>query len=158
MLVRPDGTKVKEIKVPVTGKLPISSSERSYIKRALSQVTSDGTAAGAFLGFPMKKVKIGGKTGTAEVYGKADTSWFASFAPVEDPRFVVVVMVSQGGLGSEAAAPAVRKIYEGIYGFTPEGKPAPAALPGGVPATVPPVIEPDGTVARQAKAERGRVR
>ncbi|MBG0830384.1 penicillin-binding protein 2 [Planomonospora sp. ID67723] len=158
MLVRPDGTKVREIEPPVTGKLPISPAERAYIKRALSQVTADGTAAGAFLGFPMKKVKIGGKTGTAEVYGKADTSWFASFAPVHDPRFVVVVMVSQGGLGSEAAAPAVRKIYEGIYGFTPEGKRAPAALPGWAPAAAPPVIGPDGTVVRKVKAGRGKVR
>ncbi|GGL17788.1 penicillin-binding protein 2 [Planomonospora parontospora] len=147
MLVRPDGTRVKEIKAPVRGTLPVSATERAYIKRALSQVASDGTAAGAFTGFPMKKVRIGGKTGTAEVYGKADTSWFASFAPVEDPRFVVVAMVSQGGLGSAAAAPAVRKIYEGIYGFTPKGKPAPAALPGGAPAARPPVIKQDGTLA-----------
>nr|BFE82148.1 hypothetical protein GCM10020093_047490 [Planobispora longispora] len=36
---------------------------------------------------------------------------------------MIVVMVSQGGMGSQTAAPAVRKIYEGIYGFTPEGKP-----------------------------------
>ncbi|GIH79468.1 penicillin-binding protein 2 [Planobispora longispora] len=158
MLVRPDGTKVKEIKVPVRGKLPLSPSERAYIKRALSQVASDGTAAGAFLKFPMKKVPIGGKTGTAEVYGKADTSWFASFAPVHDPRLVIVVMVSQGGMGSQTAAPAVRKIYEGIYGFTPEGKPAPAALPGGVPASRPPAILPDGTLAKKIVTERGRVR
>ncbi|GIH90303.1 penicillin-binding protein 2 [Planobispora siamensis] len=149
MLVRPDGTKVKEIKAPVRGKLPLSAEERAYIKGALSQVASDGTAAGAFIGFPMKKVRIGGKTGTAEVYGKADTSWFASFAPVHDPRFVVVVMVSQGGMGSESAAPAVRKIYEGIYGFTPEGAPAPRALKARAPAAKPPVIKPDGTVAHQ---------
>ncbi|WP_344861908.1 penicillin-binding protein 2 [Planomonospora alba] len=145
-LVEPDGTKVREIEVPVRGTLPISAAERAYIKRALSQVASDGTAAGAFQGFPMKKVRIGGKTGTAEVYGKADTSWFASFAPVEDPRFVVVAMVSQGGLGSAAAAPAVRKIYEGIYGFTPKGKPAPKALPAGAPPARPPVIKKDGTL------------
>ncbi|MFC4061001.1 penicillin-binding protein 2 [Planomonospora corallina] len=146
-LVRSDGTRVREIEVPVRGRLPVSAAERAYIKRALSQVASDGTAAGAFQGFPMKKVRIGGKTGTAEVYGKADTSWFASFAPVEDPRFVVVAMVSQGGLGSAAAAPAVRKIYEGIYGFTPKGKPAPKALPAGTPAAKLPAIKKDGTLA-----------
>ncbi|MFF5208338.1 penicillin-binding protein 2 [Streptosporangium sp. NPDC000396] len=147
-LVRPDGTMVKEIKVPVVGKLPISPMERAYIKEALSQVPSDGTAAGAFSGFPMDKVKIGGKTGTAEVYGKQDTSWFASFAPADKPRFVVVVMVSQGGMGAQTAAPAARKIYEGIYGFTPEGKPAPAALANGRPAAELPMIKRDGTVAR----------
>ncbi|MEV2273672.1 penicillin-binding protein 2 [Nonomuraea africana] len=139
-LVRPGGKVVKHIDVPVTGKLPLSPHERAYIKNALSQVASDGTAAGAFSGFPMNKVKVGGKTGTAEVWGKADTSWFASFAPTARPRFVVVVMVSQGGMGGSTAAPAVREIYEGIYGL--KGKP-PA-----MPDTKLPTIRSDGTVAR----------
>ena len=47
-----------------------------------------------------------GKTGTGEVYGKQATSWFASFAPADDPRYAVVIMVSQarhgrGDLGAE---------------------------------------------------------
>ncbi|GAA0847236.1 penicillin-binding protein 2 [Streptosporangium amethystogenes subsp. fukuiense] len=147
-LVRPDGTKVKEIEVPVVGRLPLSSRERAYIKGALSEVASDGTAAGAFVGFPMNKVKVGGKTGTAEVYGKADTSWFASFAPTDKPQFVIVAMVSQGGMGAQTAAPAVRKIYEGIFGFKPDGKQVSPILPGGRPVRALPVIAKDGTVAR----------
>ncbi|GAA1020772.1 penicillin-binding protein 2 [Acrocarpospora pleiomorpha] len=143
-LVRPDGTKVKEIVPPVIGKLPIDETTRAYIKNALSQVPSDGTAAGAFGGWPMNLVSIGGKTGTAEVYGKADTAWFASFAPTAKPRFVTVVMVSQGGMGGSAAAPAVREIYEGMFGFGKDH--APAALTE--PAKRLPVIKPDGTVNR----------
>jgi penicillin-binding protein 2 len=96
----------------------------------------------------MNKVKVGGKTGTAEVYGKADTSWFASFAPTDKPQFVIVAMVSQGGMGAQTAAPAVRKIYEGIFGFKPDGKPASPILPGGRPVRALPVIAKDGTVAR----------
>ncbi|GAA3176662.1 penicillin-binding protein 2 [Nonomuraea roseoviolacea] len=141
--VRPDGTLVQTYDVPVVGKLPLSEKERLYIKNALSEVASDGTAAGAFAGFPMDKVRIGGKTGTAEVWGKEDTSWFASFAPTNDPRFVVVAMVSQGGMGAQTAAPAVREIYEGIYGIK-----GPAALPGGKPVSRLPKFAPDGTVAR----------
>ncbi len=143
-LIRPDGTSAKVIEPPVIGKLPIDKKTRDYIRNALSEVASDGTAAGAFGGFPMDKVRIGGKTGTAEVYGKQDTSWFASFAPTKNPRFVVVVMVSQGGMGGSAAAPAVRQIYEGIYGLTGQ----PPALPAGHPAERLPVIGPDGTVKR----------
>ncbi|MFI6483020.1 penicillin-binding protein 2 [Nonomuraea sp. NPDC050663] len=139
-LVRPDGTQVKKIDVPVVGKLPLNSKERAYIKNALSQVASDGTAAGAFSGFPMDLVKIGGKTGTAEVYGKEDTSWFASFAPTSKPKYVVVVMVSQGGMGGQSAAPAVREIYEGIYGLKDE-EPI-------KPVTRLPQIARDGTVRR----------
>ena len=43
--------------MPVVGKLPLTEKERLYIKNALSQVASDGTAAGAFAGFPMDKVR-----------------------------------------------------------------------------------------------------
>ncbi|WP_219468847.1 penicillin-binding protein 2 [Nonomuraea rhizosphaerae] len=143
--VRPDGTPVSRIEVPVVGKLPLSKKERLYIKSALSQVPSDGTARGAFMGFPMKKMPIGGKTGTAEVWGKQDTSWFASFAPTYDPRFVVVVMVSQGGMGASTAAPAAREIYEGIFGFAAYKKKA--ALPGWRPVSKLPKFRADGTVA-----------
>ncbi|MEV1249800.1 penicillin-binding protein 2 [Nonomuraea sp. NPDC050022] len=141
--VRPDGALVRRVDVPVVGKLPLSKKERLYIKDALSDVPSDGTAAGAFAGFPMDKVRIGGKTGTAEVWGKEDTSWFASFAPANDPHFVVVVMVSQGGMGASTAAPAAREIYEGIFGFA-KNKPA---LPAGRPVSKLPKISADGTVA-----------
>ncbi|MCC5577897.1 penicillin-binding protein 2 [Microtetraspora sp. AC03309] len=149
-LFRPDGTLVREIKVPVVGKLPINKETRDYIRAALSEVTSDGTAAGAFNGFPMKQVRIGGKTGTAEVWGKRDTSWFASFAPAENPRLVVVVLVSQGGFGAESAAPAARQIWEGIYGLgkNENGKQRAAALPSGHPVEHLPVIKQDGTVAQ----------
>jgi penicillin-binding protein 2 len=140
-LVRPDGKVARTIPVPVVGRLPVTEKERRYIKNALSQVPSDGTAAGAFAGFPMDKYPVGGKTGTAEVWGKKDTSWFASFAPTRDPRFVVVVMISQGGFGASAAAPAAREIYEGIFGVK-----RPAALPGGEPVSKLPVFRPDGTV------------
>lgn len=138
--VRPDGQLVKKIDVPVKGKLPLSEKERAYIKGALSEVASDGTAAGAFSGFPMELVKVGGKTGTAEVWGKEDTSWFASFAPTSKPRYVVVVMVSQGGMGGQTAAPAVREIYEGIYGIKGSNPISPVQKL--------PMIKRDGTVAR----------
>ncbi|MBP2706711.1 penicillin-binding protein 2 [Microbispora sp. RL4-1S] len=147
-LVKPDGTLVKEIPVPIVSHLPVSDETRDYIRKALSEVPSDGTAAGAFRGFPMNVVKIGGKTGTAEVWGKGDTSWFASFAPADKPRLVTVVMVSQGGFGAESAAPAVRRIWEGIYGIgkSENSKPVKPALPDGHPADRLPVIRQDGTV------------
>jgi penicillin-binding protein 2 len=150
-LVRPNGTLVKEIPVPIVNHLPINDETRTYIRKALSEVPSDGTAAGAFRGFPMNIVKIGGKTGTAEVWGKEDTSWFASFAPADDPQLVCVVMVSQGGFGAETAAPAARRIWEGIFGIGKAGdnKPTKAALPGGRPVTRLPVIRQDGTVVAQ---------
>ena len=47
--------------------------------------TREGTAAAAFAGFPLDRVPVVGKTGTAQVTGKADTSLFAAVAPADDP-------------------------------------------------------------------------
>ncbi len=60
---------------------------------------------------------IGGKTGTAEIKGsgqKDQTTWFTSFAPVENPKYAVVVMVESGGSGGGTCAPVARQIYEAI--------------------------------------------
>ncbi len=124
--------------------VPATQAVLDYIKSALAGVVSPpGTAQGAFAGFPLSALPIGGKTGTADVNGVAPISWFASFAPVDNSRFVTVVMVPEGGTGGTTAAPIVRKIWDGMYGL--EG--AKAVLAGGVlPATLP-VVRADGTIA-----------
>jgi penicillin-binding protein 2 len=57
---------------------------------------------------------VAGKTGTAEVFDRSDTSWFLSYAPAGAPRYAVSVAVSQGGHGSETAAPVARSIHEAL--------------------------------------------
>jgi penicillin-binding protein 2 len=76
--------------------------------------SAGGTSASVFSGFP---IKVAGKTGTAETCGAScpDHSWYASWAPYDHPRLVVVVMVERGGFGAEAAAPAAKKIYEAYF-------------------------------------------
>lgn len=65
--------------------------------------------------------RIAGKTGTAQVEknGHIDKSagitWFGSFAPVENPRYAVVVMVVSGISGGSTCAPLAHKVYEAIY-------------------------------------------
>ena len=134
-VVSADGRVVRQITPKVRRKLPVRADILRYIQDSLA-FTPQNAASGAvaFAGFPLDKVLVGGKTGTAEVYGKQDTSWLASWAPAADPKYVVVGMIEQAGLGSQAAAPMVRKIYEGIYGLDGQK----AALPGGkVPSTLP---------------------
>src|SRR3984957_11407425 len=126
-LVSASGKLVQKINPPVIRKLPVASGTLAYIRSALAGVVTQGTAAGAFGGFPLGQVCVAGKTGTAAVAGKNATSVFASFAPCNNPQFVVVVMLPNSGFGADAAAPAVREIYDGIYGL--EGHKA--ALPGG---------------------------
>lgn len=64
-------------------------------------------------------LNVGGKTGTAEtnkrINGrKIKDTWFASFAPVEDPKYAVVVLVVDGISGGSSCAPIARQIYEVI--------------------------------------------
>jgi penicillin-binding protein 2 len=102
--------------------LPYSSQELTYIKNALATVPqSGGTAASAFAGFPFARVSVAGKTGTAQVPGFQNYSWFAAMAPVSNPKYVVVAMVEQGGHGSTTAAPIVRNVIEGLFGLPQSG-------------------------------------
>ena len=61
---------------------------------------------------------MGGKTGTAEVKSPGSTfgrvTWFDSYGPYEDPRYVVVVMVEDGSFGGNTCAPVAEEIYEAI--------------------------------------------
>jgi penicillin-binding protein 2 len=135
-LVSPSGKVVQHIDPPVLAHVPASSYTLSYIRQALAGVVTQGTAAGAFAGFPLNKVCVAGKTGTAQLFGKKATSVFASFAPCNNPKYVVVVMLPNSGYGADAAAPAVRQIYDGIFGLE-RHKPA---VPGGqLPAHLPAV-------------------
>ena len=126
-LLSPDGKVVARIRPPVIRRLPVGASTLAYIRSALAGVVTSGTAAGAFSGFPLSKVCVAGKTGTAQAFGKMSTSVFASFAPCHDPRYVVVMMIPDSGFGADVSAPAVRQIWDDIYGL--EGRKA--ALPGG---------------------------
>ena len=116
-----DGEVVRRIAGKCDRQLPgYSESELAYVHDALMDVTSRGTAACAFAGFPLSSIPVGGKTGTAENGQKQDTSWFASIVgPMDDPDHVIVAMVEQGGFGSQTAAPIVRRIVERMYGLEP---------------------------------------
>jgi penicillin-binding protein 2 len=132
-LVSSSGKLVQKINPPVMKKVDASSETLAYMRSALAGVVTQGTAAGAFGGFPLNQVCVAGKTGTAQVEGGKSTSVFASFAPCNNPQFVVIVMLPNSGYGADAAAPAVRAIWDGIYGL--EGHKA--ALPGGKLPAVP---------------------
>jgi penicillin-binding protein 2 len=140
------GQVVQRINPPVIRHLPVSSNTLAYIRNALQGVVTQGTAAAAFGGFPLNKVCVAGKTGTAQLFGKNATSVFVSFAPCQDPKYVVVVMVPDSGYGADVAAPAVRQIWDGIYGL--EGHKA--AVPGGQLPSSLPLITSTGVIKAPA--------
>jgi penicillin-binding protein 2 len=157
-IISPGGGRVTVIKPKVKSRLKVPREVLSYIKKALADVPKVGTARCAFGActgdpFPFDRLAVAGKTGTAQVQGKQDTSWFASFAPAAHPKYVVVVMIEQAGTGGTTAAPAVREIYDGIYGL--EGRAA--ALRGGALPTKLPTFCADGIVKRPgAHCAQGR--
>jgi penicillin-binding protein 2 len=126
-LLSPDGKVVQKITPPVVGHLPVAGSTLAYIRSALQGVVTSGTAKGTFAGFPLNQVCVAGKTGTAEAYGAKATSVFASYAPCNNPKYVVVMMIPDSGFGADVSGPAVRQIWDGIYGLQGHK----AALPGG---------------------------
>ncbi|MCX4959023.1 penicillin-binding protein 2 [Streptomyces virginiae] len=141
-IVSADGKSVQEIAPKEQGKLPMDAKTRDNIDEALAGVATNGSAAWRFGGWPQKQIPMHAKTGTAEVQGKQTTSWFASYT--ED--YAIVMTISQGGTGSGASGPAVRNIYEAMYGLDPTGKQdlSKALLPK--PATALPAIRPDGEI------------
>jgi len=118
----PDGKVVQNIAPRATGKFPISRQRVLFLRNALTQVTVSGTASAAFAGFPLSQIPVAGKTGTADIPPRQPISWFAAIAPANNPRYVVVAMVEQGGHGATTAAPIVRRILEGLFGLQTPNK------------------------------------
>lgn len=115
-----DGVLVKDPNARCSQRLPYPGEDLSYVRHALAEVVTGGTAACAFSGFPTSAVPVAGKTGTAERGSDRfqDTSWFAAMVgPVDEPDYVIVTMVEQGGFGAQVAAPITRAIIEGIEGL-----------------------------------------
>jgi penicillin-binding protein 2 len=146
-IVSQQGKVIKTFEPKKLGEISADAETIAFLHDALHEVTLTGTSAGVFSRFP---VPTSGKTGTAQVFGKnsngtlkADTSWYASFAPAKKPRYAVVMMVSQGGFGASTSGVGVRQIYETLFGV--QGnivKPELALFPKGKPPIKLPRISP----------------
>jgi penicillin-binding protein 2 len=141
-IVSADGKTVQEIKPKVSGKLPISKDTLKGMNSALEGVVTRGTAAWKFGGWPQDKITLHAKTGTAEVYGKQTTSWFATYTK----DYTVVMTIAQAGTGSGASGEAVRNIYNALYGVQADGSidNSKALLP--TPQKGLPKIQTDGSI------------
>lgn len=107
-----DGRKIRDLPKVKTGEFGLAPAELRAIKDGLDRVVTDGTAEGAFKGF---NVPVGGKTGTSEVFGKDDYALFAGYAPSINPKYVISVVIEQGGHGGSAAAPVARAVFEQAF-------------------------------------------
>jgi penicillin-binding protein 2 len=150
------GKVIKRYESEELGNIDVSPEIIAFLHDALHEVTVSGTSAGVFSGFP---VATSGKTGTAQVFGKNpngrakdDSSWYAAFAPSDKPRYVAVMMVSQGGFGASTSGLGVRKIYETLFGVKgSKVDPAAVLFPSGKPPTKLPKISPATRPAGEKK-------
>lgn len=114
----PDGRVLRAGERKEIAQLPIPPDAMAMIHTAMVNVisASNGTATDAFKGV---KIKIAGKTGTAQVPPNPDHAWFASFAPADATKLTVITMVENGGAGSQIAAPVARHVYDVYAAMNP---------------------------------------
>src|SRR5919202_1162175 len=124
------------------GVVPVSESTLGAIREGLKAVTTDkdGTAKQVFDKFP---ILCAGKTGTAQVPGNFEPhSWFAGYAPADNPEIACVVMVENGGEGSKTAAPLFKEVLMRYFHVQPTPTPRPATPSPSKTRTVTPTIQP----------------
>ncbi len=115
-------------------KVPVRRDHLEFVKRAMAGVNKEGTAARSFANAPYTS---GGKTGTAQLIGikqnekydeskvaerLRDHSLFIVFAPLENPKIALSVVVENGGFGARTAAPIARTVLDYyLLGKLPQG-------------------------------------
>jgi penicillin-binding protein 2 len=156
------------------GQLTAKPENLAVIRKALVGVNIEGTSAAAFKGAGYTS---GGKTGTAQVIAIAqgakynasqlderhrDHALYMAYAPAEDPKLAIAMIVENAGFGAANAAPIARRAFDyyllGLYpseedmalvrqgkATTPVGKPRPASE-----AAWPPANSPAGAAAAAA--------
>ncbi len=83
----------------------------------MNRVVVSGTARRAFSGFGASLDLVGGKTGTGQSSANRDShAWFVGVAPINNPKWVVVVVVEEGGSGGRVAAPMGRYVMQYLMG------------------------------------------
>jgi penicillin-binding protein A len=110
-VVAADGSTVTKTQPQTLGRA-IKPQTAAELNQMMQLVVQGGTAAG--VGFP-STLHVAGKTGTAELgLGNVYDSWFVAFAPADNPRYVVAVVVAKqpNGFGATVAAPIAKAILE----------------------------------------------
>ena len=116
------------VQTPVPSQPPVDlkfkPENMDVVRKAMVDVTQVGTSARVFAGAPYLS---GGKTGTAQAVGlkekekynaakmeehQRDHSLYIAFAPAEDPKIALAVIVENAGWGTASAAPIARRVFD----------------------------------------------
>jgi penicillin-binding protein A len=100
---------------PVVWERVLSPTTADEMKRMMIAVVRNGTGTAARI----PGVTVAGKTGTGTHIGAPPDAWFVCFAPAENPRLVVAVIVEDAGYGGAVSAPIAHDILSAtlpLYG------------------------------------------
>lgn len=125
----PSGETVKSVEPEALNTIEFSAGILNTIKSAMKDVVESGSAARIFRGYD---IEVGGKTGTAQVGGeRSDNALFTGFAPYDDPKIAVAVVIEQGANGTDVAytAKAMYDYYLKGQKYVPLEEQAAAELP-----------------------------
>lgn len=106
--VRDYNNKIIEQVRPTEIRRVVDAQTAATLTDIMVKVVEDGTGTAARI----DGVNVAGKTGTAEVGEGEPHAWFICFAPAEDPKVAVAVVVEHGGEGGRTAAPIARQVLE----------------------------------------------
>jgi penicillin-binding protein 2 len=116
-----DGTVIFEAERELVREIDLDPATVQSILTDLNRVVTRGTASTAFAGFGASLNNVGGKTGTGQTIANNDNhAWFAGVGPIDSPRWVVVVLIDEGGSGGRVAAPVARHIMQYLMGEVPD--------------------------------------
>lgn len=105
------GQTIKKFMPSAYGEL-LSASEAEQLTEYMRQVVETGTGSAV----RTDAYTVAGKTGSAEFEtGKETHAWFTGFAPAEDPKIAVTVIVEESGSGGRVAAPIARGIFDAYF-------------------------------------------
>ena len=119
-IVAQDGTVVAQdparVRTDLIHEAGLTLDQIEKVRRGMWKVVNEegGTAGKARI----KGVEVAGKTGTAQFWRsgvKDNHTWFVSFAPYKDPRYVIVTFVQGAKSGGGVSAPVAAKIYDDIF-------------------------------------------
>jgi penicillin-binding protein 2 len=133
----PGGSVVLETKPQVEGKLPVSPQNLEIIKEGLKEVVNNPKGT-AYRAAHINGIEISGKTGTSQIVGRSSEhngskkessnqfephAWFVAYAPSDDPKIAVSVIIEHGGHGASAASPIAKEIIKAYLGRTQDQSP-----------------------------------
>ncbi|MBP9597824.1 MAG: penicillin-binding protein 2 [Desulfobacter sp.] len=123
------GQVIREIEPEITGGLPTSKKNLAIVRQGLLEVVHGNRGTARQIRLP--DVQIAGKTGTAQVFSRKagekfdnkklkrtlqDHAWFVCYAPAQDPKIAIAVIIEHGEHGSSAAAPVAQELIHAYFG------------------------------------------